>query len=65
MAKVIINYKPLLPNAHFGAVGKQHPTKWQDHDEHDVDDEELQHTPPDVKLMLGFDPKRFARRNKK
>lgn len=32
-------------------------TDWRDHDEPDPDDEELEETPEDVVMMLGFDPK--------
>ena len=43
-----------LPDAHFeGSTGEE----WKDFDEVDPDDEELDETPADVVMMLGFDPK--------
>ena len=43
-----------LPKAYFGWVGN--PDPGQPYDDHDPDDEELDVTPPDVVMMLGFDP---------
>jgi hypothetical protein len=47
-----------LPMAHFGAVGTPLPDPRIDPDgDFDPDDEELPESPPDVVMMLGFDPK--------
>ena len=35
------------------------PDDWEEFDEEDPDDEELEETPEDVVMMLGFDPKEF------
>lgn len=45
-----------LPDAHFGTATTPLPEVSAD-DGDDPDDEELPETPPDVRLMLGFDPK--------
>jgi CRISPR-associated protein Csb3 len=48
-----------LPDVHFGYVGKP-KVDWRtvQSDDND-DDEELEETPPDVIMMLGFDPNEF------
>ncbi len=56
-----ISYSPLLPQAHFGTIGRK-PVKWQGHNEADPDDEELERTPRDVRMMLGFDPKKKVKK---
>ena len=54
--------KAVLPQAHFG-THKQNKIKWQDDESSDdADDVELKRTPKDVVGMLGFDPKKKARR---
>jgi hypothetical protein len=35
---------------------------WREHDEEDPDDEEMAETPPDVVMILGFDPKKEVRK---
>lgn len=46
----------MIPEAHFGPVGDE-PADWTTLDnEPDPDDEELEKTPEDVIMMLGFDP---------
>jgi hypothetical protein len=55
--------KDKLPNAHFGPVNKK-PVNWQKVHIKDPDDEELRSTPRSVKAMLGFDPKKEARKPK-
>lgn len=50
--------KKKLPVAHFGKANHT-PMNWEDHESDDDDsDDEMEHTPKDVKAMLGFDPKR-------
>ena len=44
-----------LPMAHFGFVGNPLPPLTEDTDE-DLDDEELAETPPEVVMILGWDP---------
>ncbi len=44
-----------LPDVHF--EGHNDPEAWRNVDEEDPDDEELDETPADVIMMLGFDPK--------
>jgi hypothetical protein len=50
--------EPLLPSdPHFGYADKPLPDWRNELDEPDPDDEELEETPADVILILGFDPK--------
>lgn len=49
--------KPLLPEAFFGEVVDT--SNWREAPDTDVDDDELEVTPPDVIGILGFDPKEF------
>lgn len=44
-----------LPDVHFGHVGAPLPTPGA-YDSADPDDELLPETPPEICLMLGFDP---------
>ena len=44
-----------LPMAHFGFVGNPLPAVTEDTEE-DPDDEELAETPPEVVMILGWDP---------
>lgn len=43
-----------LPDVSFQG---EDPEAWRNLDEEDPDDEELDETPEDVVMMLGFDPK--------
>ncbi len=55
------NLKKKLPDVHFGKANHK-PMNWADHEsDDDADDEEMEHTPKDVKAMLGFDPKTKAK----
>jgi hypothetical protein len=50
-----------LPQAHFGTVGMPLPPLSGDDDSEDPDDEPLPGgTPPDVIMMLGFDPRNWG-----
>lgn len=44
-----------LPDVHFGSVDAP-KANWREYDEPDPDDEQLDETPSDVVMMLGFDP---------
>ena len=46
-----------LPNVYFGDVTKQRPDWREVPDDPDPDDEELPETPPELVMILGFDPK--------
>jgi hypothetical protein len=47
----------VLPDIYFGQVGEP-GVDWREvADDFDPDDEELEETPADVVLLLGFDPK--------
>jgi hypothetical protein len=45
-----------FPMAHFGTADDK-PIDWSAMNDADPDDEELEESPPDVVMMLGFDPK--------
>ena len=45
-----------LPDAHFGTATSPLPAPIPADKDVDPDDERLDHTPPDVVMMLGFDP---------
>jgi hypothetical protein len=54
----------ILHDIYFGGVGEP-GVNWRNlPDETDPDDEELEETPADVVLLLGFDPKEFSREEK-
>jgi hypothetical protein len=45
------------PEVWFGETGGQEDWRdYDDDDDADLDDDELPETPPDVEMMLGFDP---------
>lgn len=55
----------IIPQAHFGKVGKAAVDWRKAQQEADVDDEELAKTPDDVLKLLGFDPKEIKELRKK
>ena len=45
-----------LPDAHFGGVSEVAEPAPEPDDDEDPDDELLDETPPEIVMMLGFDP---------